>query len=59
MTNIGVALKRVFEVLNINRMQTGIDAYGQGRNPYYLEPTMIILITDGGRLTTNTMNEVS
>ena len=33
-------------------MQTGIDMYGQGRYPYYLEPAVIIVISDGGRLTT-------
>ena len=31
MTTMGSALKQVFDTLNINRMQTGIDMYGQGR----------------------------
>jgi hypothetical protein len=43
---------KVFDVLNVNRMQTGIDMYGQGRYPFYLEPAVIILISDGGKLTT-------
>ena len=33
-------------------MQTGIDMYGQGRYPFYLEPAVIVVITDGGKLTT-------
>ncbi|CAB3240509.1 unnamed protein product [Arctia plantaginis] len=50
-TTIGAALKHAFDVLNINRMQTGIDTYGQGRCPFYLEPSVIVVITDGGKLT--------
>ncbi|KDR21465.1 hypothetical protein L798_03918, partial [Zootermopsis nevadensis] len=50
MTTMGAALKHAFDVLNINRMQTGIDTYGQGRCPYFLEPSVIVVITDGGKL---------
>ncbi|KAK9505829.1 hypothetical protein O3M35_009803 [Rhynocoris fuscipes] len=50
MTMMGAALKHAFDVLNINRMQTGIDTYGLGRCPFYLEPSVIVVITDGGRL---------
>ena len=42
MTTMGTALKQVFDILNINRMQTGIDMYGQGRYPFYLEPAVIL-----------------
>ncbi|XP_040578321.1 integrator complex subunit 6-A isoform X2 [Lepeophtheirus salmonis] len=52
MTTMGSALKQVFDILNMNRMQTGIDMYGQGRYPFYLEPAVIIVISDGGKLTT-------
>jgi len=52
MTTMGSALKAVFDTLNINRMQSGIDMYGQGRYPYYLEPAVIVVVTDGGKLTT-------
>lgn len=52
MTTLGAALKYALDLLNINRMQTGIDTYGQGRCPFYLEPSIIIVITDGGKLTT-------
>lgn len=51
MTTLGPALKNCFDLLNLNRMQTGIDTYGQGRCPYFLEPSVIIVITDGGKLT--------
>jgi integrator complex subunit 6 len=50
MTTMGAALKHAFDVLNINRTQSGIDTYGQGRCPYYLEPSVIVVITDGGKL---------
>jgi len=35
MTTLGLALKNVFDILNINRMQSGIDTYGQGRSPFF------------------------
>lgn len=50
MTTLGPSLKHSFDLLNLNRMQTGIDTYGQGRCPFYLEPSVIIVITDGGKL---------
>ncbi|XP_018895922.1 integrator complex subunit 6 isoform X2 [Bemisia tabaci] len=50
MTLMGAALRHAFDVLNINRMQTGIDTYGQGRSPFFLEPALIVVITDGGKL---------
>jgi len=49
LTSVGEALKSAFDLLNLNRMQSGIDTYGQGRCPFYLEPSIIILITDGGK----------
>lgn len=49
LSSVGEALKSAFDLLNLNRMQSGIDTYGQGRCPFYLEPSIIILITDGGR----------
>ncbi|XP_072745127.1 integrator complex subunit 6 [Anoplolepis gracilipes] len=53
LTTLGAALKHALDVLNINRMQTGIDTYGQGRCPFYLEPSVIVIITDGGKYTIN------
>ncbi|XP_038050601.1 integrator complex subunit 6-like isoform X2 [Patiria miniata] len=53
LTGLGQALKTTFDLVNINRLYSGIDNYGQGRNPFYLEPAMIIAITDGHRLTNN------
>ncbi|KAL5005014.1 hypothetical protein ScPMuIL_018470 [Solemya velum] len=50
---LGPSLKNALDLLNLNRMQTGIDTYGQGRCPFYLEPAVIIVITDGGKLTAN------
>ncbi len=53
LTTLGAALKSAFDLLNVNRMQTGIDMYGQGRYPFYLEPAVIVAITDGGKLAYN------
>lgn len=52
MTTMGVAVKQAFDILNINRMISGIDTYGQGRCPFFLETSVIVLITDGGKLST-------
>ncbi|ESO86410.1 hypothetical protein LOTGIDRAFT_179396 [Lottia gigantea] len=51
LSTLGSSLKHAFDLLNINRMQTGIDTYGQGRCPFYLEPAVIIVITDNSPLT--------
>ncbi|KAK2155545.1 hypothetical protein LSH36_237g04058 [Paralvinella palmiformis] len=53
LSTAGPALKNTFDLLNINRMQSGIDTYGQGRCPFYLEPAIIICITDGREMTSN------
>ncbi|XP_077584703.1 integrator complex subunit 6 [Stigmatopora nigra] len=52
LTSIGQSLRTAFDLLNLNRLVTGIDNYGQGRNPFFLEPAIIIAITDGNKLTT-------
>ncbi|XP_041857582.1 integrator complex subunit 6 isoform X3 [Melanotaenia boesemani] len=51
LTTIGQSLRTAFDLLNLNRLVTGIDNYGQGRNPFFLEPAIIIAITDGSKLT--------
>uniref|UniRef100_H3BYE9 Integrator complex subunit 6 like n=1 Tax=Tetraodon nigroviridis TaxID=99883 RepID=H3BYE9_TETNG len=51
LTTLGYALRAAFDLLNLNRLVSGIDNYGQGRNPFYLEPAVIITITDGNKLT--------
>lgn len=51
---LGPSLKHAFDLLNLNRMQTGIDTYGHGRCPFYFEPSVVIVITDGGRMSSNT-----
>uniref|UniRef100_A0A3Q2YJK3 Integrator complex subunit 6 n=1 Tax=Hippocampus comes TaxID=109280 RepID=A0A3Q2YJK3_HIPCM len=53
LTSIGQSLRTAFDLLNLNRLVTGIDNYGQGRNPFFLEPAIIIAITDGNKLTTS------
>lgn len=51
LTSFGPALRSAFDLLNLNRLVSGIDNYGQGRNPFFLDPAVIIAITDGSRLT--------
>ncbi|XP_043830240.1 integrator complex subunit 6-like [Dromiciops gliroides] len=51
LTTLGQALKSAFDLLNLNRLVSGIDNYGQGRNPFFLEPALLICITDGNKLT--------
>ncbi|XP_061697546.1 integrator complex subunit 6 [Syngnathoides biaculeatus] len=53
LTSVGQSLRTAFDLLNLNRLVTGIDNYGQGRNPFFLEPAIIIAITDGNKLTTS------
>jgi hypothetical protein len=47
LSTFGRSLKEALDLLNAHRLHTGIDNYGQGRNPFYLEPTVIVVITDG------------
>uniref|UniRef100_A0A673JY50 Integrator complex subunit 6 like n=1 Tax=Sinocyclocheilus rhinocerous TaxID=307959 RepID=A0A673JY50_9TELE len=51
LTTLGHTLRAAFDLLNLNRLVSGIDNYGQGRNPFFLEPSVIITITDGNKLT--------
>uniref|UniRef100_A0A8B9GXJ3 Integrator complex subunit 6 n=1 Tax=Astyanax mexicanus TaxID=7994 RepID=A0A8B9GXJ3_ASTMX len=51
LTPFGQALRTSFDLLNLNRLVSGIDNYGQGRNPFFLEPAIIVAITDGSKLT--------
>lgn len=53
MTNIGGAMKCSLDLLNVHRLSNGMDNYGQGRNPYLLEPAVIIVISDGCKLSTS------
>ncbi|XP_062039556.1 integrator complex subunit 6-like isoform X1 [Lepus europaeus] len=51
LTTLGQALRSSFDLLNLNRLISGIDNYGQGRNPFFLDPSILITITDGKKLT--------
>ncbi|KAK0403250.1 hypothetical protein QR680_016810 [Steinernema hermaphroditum] len=55
LTAFGPALGSAFRFVNLNRSQSGIENYGYGRHPYYVEPVVIVAFTDGGTL--NTLNE--
>ncbi|VDO94882.1 unnamed protein product [Soboliphyme baturini] len=51
LTNTGAALGNALHLLNVNRLQSGIDNFGNGRYPCYLEPAVILLITCGSSMT--------
>lgn len=55
LTNLGPVLKQSFDLLNLNRLFTGMDTYGLGRCPFYLEPSLLIFITDGSNLCNQNM----
>ena len=50
LTNINPILKQSFDLLNLNRLSAGMDTFGQGRCPFYLEPSIIVFITDSSQL---------
>ncbi|XP_068687441.1 integrator complex subunit 6-like [Montipora foliosa] len=50
LSTLGTSLKEAFDLLNLYRLHSGIDNYGMGRNPFYVEPAMVICITDGSKL---------
>ncbi|KXJ25154.1 Integrator complex subunit 6-A [Exaiptasia diaphana] len=52
LSTLGSALKESFDLLNLYRLQSGIDNYGLGRKPFYVDPAIVICITDGSSLVT-------
>ena len=51
LSTLGNSLRECFDFLNIPRLQSATDNYGMGRNPFYIEPACVILLTDGCSLT--------
>ncbi|XP_002985247.2 integrator complex subunit 6 homolog [Selaginella moellendorffii] len=51
LTEIGTSLQLVLDYLHLHRLVNDTEKYGQGRNPIHIEPTTIILLTDGTELT--------
>ena len=47
LSTLGSSLRECFDFLNIPRLQSATDNYGMGRNPFYIEPACVILLTDG------------
>lgn len=57
LSTFGQSLRESFDLLNMHRLHTSIDHYGQGRNPFFLEPAVIIALTDGGKMNNPTSVE--
>eukprot|EP00249_Psilotum_nudum_P012668 c23911_g1_i1 orf=77-2851(+) len=51
LTNIGASMQHIFGFLHLQHLVTDIDRFGQGRNPCSIDPTIIMLLTDGTELT--------
>ena len=47
LTSPADALRTVFSTLNMFRMQYNFDTYGLGRTPWFIEPAVIVHLTDG------------
>merc|ERR1711988_377780 len=54
LTCIGSSLQRAFALVNLYRISSGVDTYGEGRKPWVLYPALILLLTDGTNLTSTT-----
>ena len=50
-TRLGAALKRALDALHLQRLAAGTDAWGLGYQPAGVEPTVLLLLTDGTELT--------
>jgi len=46
---VTTGVERAVELLNQYRHQSGIDNYGQGRNPWFSEAATVVVLTDGGK----------
>ncbi|CAL8082401.1 unnamed protein product [Calicophoron daubneyi] len=46
-TTLSEGLQRTFRMLNLNRLQLGLENYGMGLFPSLIEPAVIVCITDG------------
>lgn len=61
LTQMGPAIKQAFDLLNLSRHAVDHDTYGWGRFPHLLDPSLIIVLTDKQKLTSNAgvQNEVN
>lgn len=51
LSNLGFAIQSAFDLLNVERHENELDSIGRGRQPWMIKPAAIIVITDGGKLT--------
>ncbi|KAG0242766.1 hypothetical protein B0O80DRAFT_460546 [Mortierella sp. GBAus27b] len=54
MSNPGASLSTIFDVLNVYRVNHGLDTPASGRFPGTIEPSVILWFTDGGRQSSST-----
>eukprot|EP01134_Creolimax_fragrantissima_P005983 CFRG5983T1 len=53
MSNVGESLTNTFNMLNSNRLQSGVDNFGYGRRPWLADNSVVVLLTDGAQLTSD------
>lgn len=46
-SNVGSAVRHGLQVLNLHKLCSGADTYGQGYAAHAVEPCLIVLLTDG------------
>jgi hypothetical protein len=53
LSNLGSAIQMAFDLINCERWENDLDSIGRGRLPWMIKPAAIIVITDGGKLTSS------
>lgn len=50
-SDLGHSIQTAFDVLNMERFDTEMDSIGRGRQPWSIRPAAVIVLSDGGMLT--------
>lgn len=53
LSNLGSSIQMAFDLINCERWENDLDSIGRGRLPWMIKPAAIIVITDGGKLTSS------
>ncbi len=52
--SVGSAVRKAADLANLYRIQSGVDAFGQGRKSWFNNCATIIVLTDGGQMVSST-----
>jgi len=53
LSNLGQAIQIAFDHINCDRWENELDSIGRGRLPWMIKPASIIVMTDGGKITSD------